>query len=86
MLKDELPARSCGLFVRLTNAAMAFEAVKNVADLHGLPLDGTSLITMPVVQIFDPFTGCAYLCNIRTRQIGIPNWLTKTTTWHDYPA
>ena len=86
MLKGELAARSCGLFVRLTNAAMAFEAVKNIADMHGLPLDGTHLVTMPVVQVFDPFSGCAYLCDIREQRIGIPDWVTHTTTWHPYPV
>ena len=75
------PARSCGIFVRLSNAAMAFEGVKNAIALSGLPLLGTRVIAIPEVQIFDPRTGCGYFFNILTGQIGIPDWLDGTTRW-----
>lgn len=84
MLAGELPARSCKIFVSLTNAAMAFEAVKNVAVMHGLPLEGTRLVAMPVFHIFDPYSGCAYYCNILDRMIGIPDWLTGEIQWQAY--
>lgn len=60
MFAGALPARSCKIFVSLTNAAMAFEAVKNTAQLHGLPLAGTTVTAMPVFQVFDPYSGCSY--------------------------
>jgi molybdopterin/thiamine biosynthesis adenylyltransferase len=77
------PARSCGIFVRLANAVMAFEGVKNAIALHGLPLEGTRVVAIPEVQIFDPRTGCAYRYNVVTKKIGIPNWLTGSVTWGD---
>ncbi|MDR1659042.1 MAG: ThiF family adenylyltransferase [Desulfovibrio sp.] len=79
-------ARSCGIFVRLTNAVMAFEGVKNAISLNGLPLLGTRIIAIPEVQIFDPRTGCAYLLNILTGKIGIPDWLTGQIRWEDMSA
>ncbi|MDR2055356.1 MAG: ThiF family adenylyltransferase [Desulfovibrio sp.] len=79
-------ARSCGIFVRLTNAVMAFEGVKNAISLNGLPLLGTRIIAIPEAQIFDPRTGCAYLLNILTGEIGIPDWLTGQTRWENMPA
>lgn len=84
MLAGRLPARSCKIFVSLTNAAMAFEAVKNVAVMHGLPLEGTRVVAMPVLHIFDPYSGCAYYYHILNREIGIPNWLTGEVSWHPY--
>lgn len=81
MIGGRLPARSCGIFVRMTNAAMAFEAVKNVAELHGLPVEGTAVVRLPVVQIFDPYSGCSYLFNAATGAIGIPDWLTGEVRW-----
>jgi len=85
MMTGRLPARSCGIFVRMTNAAMAFEAVKNIADMHGLQTDGTSITFLPRVQIFDPYSGCSYYYDIQKRQIGIPSWLDRTVTWQPWP-
>lgn len=81
MVRGELAARSCGIFVRMTNAAMAFEAVKNVADMHGMPLDGTAITALPRVQIFDPYSGASYYYDIQQKRIGIPNWLTGEMRW-----
>lgn len=80
-----LAARSCGIFVRLTNAAMAFEGVKNIAALHGLPLERTRVVAMPEVQVFDPLSGAAYRFNVLTGEIGIPNWLTGEVVWNLRP-
>jgi hypothetical protein len=80
-LEEEL-----GIFVRLTNAVMAFEGVKNAISLNGLPLLGTRIIAIPEVQIFDPRTGCSYLLNISTGKIGIPDWLTGQVRWENMPA
>jgi hypothetical protein len=79
-------ARSAGIFVRLTNCVMAFEGVKNAITLHGLPLEGTSVVAMPEVQVFDPRTGCAYRYNVLTKKIGIPDWLTGSVAWRDAGA
>lgn len=84
MREGRLAARSCGIFVRMTNAAMAFEAVKNVAEMRGLPLDGAHVTRLPQVQIFDPYTGCAYYFDAATRAIGIPDWLTGGVRWEPY--
>jgi hypothetical protein len=84
MLAGRIPARSCKIFVSLTNAAMAFEAAKNVAVLNNLPLEGTKVIAMPVFHIFDPYSGCAYYYNIHDRKIGIPDWLTGEIRWEAY--
>ena len=84
MREGTLPARSCGIFVRMTNAAMAFEAVKNIADMHHLPVDGTSITFLPKVQIFDPYSGCSYYYDIQEQKIGIPSWLTRSIAWQDY--
>ncbi|MBQ9453623.1 MAG: ThiF family adenylyltransferase [Desulfovibrio sp.] len=84
MARGELAARSCGMFVRMTNAAMAFEAVKNVADMNGILLEGTAITALPVVQIFDPYSGAAYYYNILHQRIGIPNWLTGQTRWEPW--
>lgn len=84
MLAGRLSARSCKIFVSLTNAAMAFEAVKNVAVMRGLPLEGTKVVAMPVLHIFDPYSGCAYYYHFLNREIGIPNWLTGEVSWHPY--
>jgi molybdopterin/thiamine biosynthesis adenylyltransferase len=84
MLAGRLPARSCKIFVSLTNCAMAFEAVKNVAVMNDLPLEGTAIVAMPVFHIFDPYSGCAYYYHILNREIGIPDWLTGEVRWHPY--
>ncbi len=80
-----LPARSCGIFVRMTNAAMAFEGVKNAAELAGLPLRRTRVVAMPLVQVFDPWSGCSYFFNVLTGQIGIPDWLSGSLRWESPP-
>lgn len=85
-LAGTLPARSCGIFVRLTNAAMALEGIKNVAVLAGLPLVRTSVVAMPEVQVFDPWSGCAYRFNVRTGAIGIPAWPDGTIQWIEQPG
>lgn len=77
--------RSCKIFVSLTNAAMAFEAVKNVAVLNGLPLRGTAVTAMPVFHVFDPYSGCAYYVHVTQKRIGIPDWLTGEIRWAPYP-
>ena len=82
MARGELPARSCGIFVRLTNAAMAFEAIKNIAELNGLPMEGTSVVRMPLVRVFDPYTGCAYMFHAGTGAIGVPDWVDGQIRWH----
>ncbi|MFZ2448878.1 MAG: ThiF family adenylyltransferase [Syntrophobacteraceae bacterium] len=84
MLAGRLSARSCKIFVSLTNAAMAFEAVKNVAFLRGMPLEGAGIVAMPVFHIFDPYSGCAYYYHILKREIGIPDWLTGEVRWRPY--
>jgi hypothetical protein len=86
MFAGDLPARSCKAFVSLTNAAMAFEAVKNAAVLAGLPLHGTRVTAMPVFHVFDPYSGCAYYHNTLTGEIGIPDWLTGQIRWQPYGA
>lgn len=81
----KLNPRSCKVFVSLTNAAMAFEAVKNVAELRGLPLEGgAKVVRMPLFHIFDPYSGCAYYYNVSTREVGIPDWLTGEISWRPY--
>lgn len=85
MVKGELPARSAGLFVRMTNAAQAFEAVKNIADLNGLPVDGTAITPLPRVQIFDPYVGASCYYDIEKRRIGIPDWLKGEIDWRPIP-
>ncbi len=85
MREGTLSARSCGIFVRMTNAAMAFEAVKNIADMHGLQTDGTAITFLPKVQIFDPYSGCSYYYDIQNRQIGIPNWTSRAIEWTPWP-
>lgn len=80
-----LPARSCGMFVRLTNAAMAFEGVKNAAAVKGVPLTRTKVVAMPEVQVFDPWTGCAYRFNVQTGAVGIPQWPNGEVRWMDPP-
>ncbi|MBF0512856.1 MAG: ThiF family adenylyltransferase [Desulfovibrionaceae bacterium] len=82
--RGELPARSCGIFVSLTNAAMAFEAVKNTAELRGLPLRGARVTAMPVFHVFDPYSGCAYYYHVLDNKIGIPDWLTGDISWRPY--
>jgi molybdopterin/thiamine biosynthesis adenylyltransferase len=81
MRGGDIPARSCKIFVSLTNAAMAFEAVKNTADMRGLPLAGTRVTAMPVFHVFDPYTGCAYYYDVLRGEIGIPDWLSGTVDW-----
>ena len=85
MRSGTLAARSCGIFVKLTNAAMAFEGVKNIAVLRGLPLERTQVVAMPEVQVFDPWSGSAYRFNVLTGEIGIPNWLSGDIAWHTPP-
>ncbi|MBO4334559.1 MAG: ThiF family adenylyltransferase [Desulfovibrio sp.] len=84
MCTGKLSARSCGIFVRMTNAAMAFEAVKNIADLNAFPLEGTRLTTLPRVQIFDPYTGASYYYDCQKKLIGIPDWLTGEVRWQQW--
>ena len=84
MLKGELAARSCGIFVRMTNAAMAFEAVKNVAEMNGLPVDGTSVVRLPQVQIFNPYTGCSYYYDIQRQAVGFPDWRGSDIRWESW--
>ncbi|MDR3357642.1 MAG: hypothetical protein LBN96_02040 [Desulfovibrio sp.] len=72
--------------MRLSNALMAFEGVKNAISLNGLPLLGTRITAIPEVQIFDPRTGCSYLLNVLTGKIGIPDWLTGQVRWGNMPA
>ena len=84
MLNGSLAARSCGIFVRMTNAAMAFEAVKNVADMHDLPLCGTRVVSLPQVQIFDPYSGCSYYYDIQRKTVGIPDWLSGEIRWEPW--
>lgn len=86
MMKGELAARSCGIFVRMTNAAMAFEAVKNVADMNGLPVDGSSIVRLPQVQIFNPYTGWSYYYDIQRQAVGFPDWRTNDIHWEENSA
>jgi molybdopterin/thiamine biosynthesis adenylyltransferase len=83
VLQGRMPARSCGFFVRLTNGAMAFEAVKNVAEMHGLPLGNTQVTAMPLVRIFDPWTGSAYLFDASSARIGVPEPFSGEVRWLD---
>ena len=39
---------------------------------------------MSAFHIFDPYSDCAYYCNILKRKIGIPDWLTEETRWESY--
>ncbi|WP_243439829.1 HesA/MoeB/ThiF family protein [Fundidesulfovibrio soli] len=86
MFRGDLPARSCKVFVSLTNAAMAFEAVKNTAALRGLPFRGSAVTAMPVFHVFDPYSGCSYYHNAQTGEIGIPDWITGAVRWQRYEA
>ena len=83
VMQGRMPARSCGFFVRLTNAAMAFEAVKNVAEMHGLPLRNTKVAAMPLVQVFDPWTGGAYVFDAVSARVGIPDPMSGEIRWQD---
>ena len=85
VLQGRIPARSCSFFVRLTNAAMAFEAVKNVAEMHGLPLKNTKVTAMPLVQIFDPWTGGAYVFDAASARVGIPDPISGEISWRNNP-
>jgi len=85
VLQGRMPARSCGFFVRLTNAAMAFEAVKNVAEMHGLPIENTKVTAMPLVRIFDPWTGGAYVFDAASSRVGIPDPMSGEIFWQDVP-
>ena len=82
----ELAARSCKIFVALTNAAMCWEMVKNVAVMNHLPLQDTEVIEMPIMQVFDPYKGAAYYWNYQTRQIGIPDWTSGEIFWREWEA
>ncbi|MCR5813955.1 MAG: ThiF family adenylyltransferase [Desulfovibrio sp.] len=86
MCKGSLEARSCGIFVRMTNAAMAFEAVKNIADINAFSLEGTKLTTLPRLQIFDPYVGASYYYDCQKQLIGIPNWLSGEIRWQPWQA
>ena len=81
--EGKLEARSCKIFVSLSNAAMCWEIVKNVAALNNLPLENTHVIEMPVMQIFDPYRGAAYYWNYQTEQIGIPDWSSGEISWRN---
>ena len=80
----KLEARSCKIFVSLTNVAMCWEIVKNVAVMNHLPLEGTKGVEMPVMQIFDPYKGAAYYWNYQTWQIGIPDWVSGDIIWREW--
>ncbi|MCE5334950.1 MAG: ThiF family adenylyltransferase [Desulfobacteraceae bacterium] len=84
LLAGHIAARSCKIFVSMTNSAMAFEAVKNVCVMNGLGLERTKVVAMPVFHIFDPYSGCAYYYDILEKKIGIPNWLTGEVRWEAY--
>ncbi|MFH1074203.1 MAG: ThiF family adenylyltransferase [Candidatus Firestonebacteria bacterium] len=84
VLKGEIAPRSCKIFVSMVNSAMSWEIVKNTAVMNGLPLEGTSVIEFPIVQIFDPYKGSAFYWNVQTEEIGIPNWITGKTIWEKY--
>lgn len=84
MIEGRIEARSCKIFVALVNSALCWEMVKNVALMNGLPLEGTSITALPVLQIFDPYRGAAYYYNLETGQIGLPNWLTGEIAWQDH--
>jgi molybdopterin/thiamine biosynthesis adenylyltransferase len=79
--QGRIPARSCGFFVRMTNAAMAFEAVKNVAEMRGLPLKNTKVTAMPLVQVFDPWTGGAYVFDAASARVGVPDPISGEICW-----
>ena len=83
VLQGRMPARSCGFFVRLTNAAMAFEAVKNVAEMHSLPFKNTKVTAMPLVQIFDPWTGGAYVFDAASARVGVPDPISGEICWKE---
>ena len=61
-----------------------FEAVKNVADMHDLSLDGVRVIRLPQVQIFDPYSGCSYYYDIQRKTVGIPDWLSGDIRWEPW--
>jgi hypothetical protein len=80
--RGELPPRSCKIFVSMVNAAMCWETVKNTAALHGITFMDTAVVQFPVIQVFDPYRGGAYYCDLLRDRIGIPNWLTRETRWY----
>ena len=84
MVQGKISARSCGIFVRMTNAAMAFEAIKNVADMNGLPVDGTSITRLPQVQIFNPYTGWSYYYDVQKKALGFPDWRSGDIHWEPW--
>jgi len=84
MADGVLAARSCKIFVSLTNAAMCWEIVKNVAVMNHLPLQGTQVIEMPIMQVFDPYRGAAYYWNFETGQVGIPDWTSGEMSWREW--
>jgi len=83
VMQGRMPARSCGIFVRLTNAAMAFEVIKNVAEMHNLPLKQTKVTAMPLVRVFDPWTGGAYVFDAMTGRKGVPDPFSGEIRWQD---
>jgi molybdopterin/thiamine biosynthesis adenylyltransferase len=78
----EIAPRNCKIFVSMVNAAACWEIVKNTAAIHGIALQGTKVIEFPLIQVFDPFKGCAYYYDAEKERIGIPNWLTGKIRWH----
>ncbi len=80
----EIAPRSAKLFVSLVNCAQTWETVKNTAVLNGIDLQLTKITEFPVMQMFDPFRGSSFYWNPRTREVGIPNWLTDEITWSPY--
>ncbi len=80
--RGEIAPRNCKIFVSMVNAAACWEIVKNTAVLNGIPLQNTSVIEFPVVQVFDPFRGSAYYWDAEKNRIGIPNWLSGKIRWH----
>ncbi len=76
--------RSSKLFVSLVNCAQTWETVKNTAILNGLELQNTEITEFPVMQMFDPFRGSSFYWNSRTREVGVPNWLTDEIAWSPY--
>ena len=79
--RGEISPRNCKIFVSMVNAAACWEIVKNTAVMNGIPLQNTSVIEFPVVQVFDPFRGSAYYWDAAKDRIGIPNWLTGKIRW-----
>jgi hypothetical protein len=86
VLKLEIPPRSCKIFVSMVNASMSWEIVKNTAVLNNIELKNTKIVEFPVIQVFDLFKGSSFYWNVKTEEIGIPNWLDDSINWQKYTA